>query len=198
MFCEKDPERSQQLYGLQQEYPGRDITIVNQDANDMIPGFCRSLRRYDRAVVFLDPFATEVSWSTVAAIAETQKIDSWILFPLAAIARMMPRDDEPSEALANQLDRIFGGRQHWEDFYRPSPQLPLFGDTPSLERLSGSQQIADRFRQRLGDVFSEIAPTRRTFANSRNVPLFDLFFAASNPVGARRAIPIADHILKNW
>ena len=117
-----------------------------------------------------------------------------------AIARMLRRDTEPSEPLAGQLDRIFGGREHWENFYRVSPQqpLPLFAHEPAQERPSGSDQIAIRYRERLASVFAQVAPTRRTFRNSKNSPIFELFFAASNPTGAPIAARIANHLLENW
>lgn len=200
VFIEKDQAGCQALERLKDEFPGRSIEIRNADANTALPRFCAALRSYDRAVVFLDPFATEVSWDTVAALAQTEKIDCWILFPLMAIARMMPLDTEPSEPLAGRLDRIFGGREYWGNFYRASQQapLPLFADEPALERPSGSDQIAVRYRERLAAVFDRVAPTRRTFRNSKNSPIFELFFAASNPTGAPIAVNIADHILRNW
>ncbi|MXY45391.1 MAG: three-Cys-motif partner protein TcmP, partial [Chloroflexi bacterium] len=134
----------------------------------------------------------------VQAIAETKKIDCWILFPLSAIARQMPKDEEPSESWALNLDRVFGDRSYWHDLYQTSPQLSMFDDEPSLERSEGSGQIADNYCRRLEEVFAKVAPTRRKFTNSRNSPMFELFFAASNPAGASVAIRIADHILKNW
>ena len=147
--------------------------------------------------MFLDPFATEVSWESVSAIARTQKVDCWILFPLMAIARMMPSNSEPNERLAGHLDRIFGGSDYWESVYQPSAQLDLFGEQ-RLERSQGSDRIALLYRERLESVFQEVAPTRKTLRNSRNSPMFELFFAASNPRGARIAVNIADHILRNW
>ena len=196
VFVEKDVARSRSLQDLKVEYPERDVRIINGDANDEVPRFCDDMAQSDRAVVFLDPFATEVSWDTVTRIAGTQKIDCWILFPLGAIARMMPRNDEPSPALRERLDGIFGGREHWQDLYSPSAQLRLMGD-PTQQR-SGSEAIAERYRERLESVFARVAPTRRTLTNSRNSPMFELFFAASNRRGAATAIRIADHILNNW
>ena len=197
-FIEKDTERYESLMQLQSEFPSRDIEVHNDDANNAIPLFCNTLEWYDRAVVFLDPFATAVSWDTVAMLSYTEKVDCWILFPLSAIARMMPTEAEPAPALAAQLDRIFGGRSHWQDFYQPSLQLTMFGDETSQERASGSEQIANRYRTRLETTFVKVAPTRRVFRNSRNSPMFDLFFAASNPRGASIAVDIADYILSNW
>ena len=198
LFIEKDPQSSESLQRLRSEFPSRNIAIVNGDANTELPNFCHDLQNFDRAVVFLDPFATEVEWDTVEAIAKTQKIDCWILFPLMAITRMMPTGNEPSPVLQDRLDRIFGGREYWQSLYEPSLQLSFFDEEPKQERQHGSEGIAVRYAERLESVFAEVAPTRRTFRNSKNAPMFALFFAASNPNGACRAIPIANHILNNW
>ena len=198
IFNDIDSRRSLELISLRREYPSRNITVKDEDANRMLHEFCQDLRPMDRAVVFLDPFATEVSWSTIETIAGTQKIDCWILFPVGAVARMMPRRDEPSDALEIRLDMVFGSREHWRDFYHQSAQLSFLDTDPSYERPGGSGPIADRYRERLESVFHTVAPTRRIFKNSRNSPMFELFFAASNPVGAGPAIRIADHILQNW
>ena len=198
IFVEKDNKRVEELRKLRGEFPNRQIDVVEGDANEEVKKFCRQMTNSDRAVVFLDPFATEVSWDTVAAIADTKRIDCWILFPLMAVARMMRRNGEPSEALAIHLDRIFGGREFWQNRYQDSPQLSLFDGEPQRRRQPGTQHIAEAYRRRLESVFNAVAPTRRTFKNSRNVEIFELFLAAGNPRGAPIAMDIADHILKNW
>lgn len=202
VFIEKDPAGCQALENLKDEFPERRIEIRDEDANTALPRFCAALRPHDRAVVFLDPFATQVSWDTVAALAQTGKIDCWILFPLMAIARMMPRETVPSGPLAVQLDRIFGGRNYWSELYQVALQQPLIplDDAPVQERPGSSDFIAACYRKRLEQAFFRVAPTSRTLRNRRNSPLFELFFAASNPTGnaARIAVDIADHILRNW
>ena len=197
VFIEADSQRSESLEVMRSQHQDRWIDVINSDANAVLPEFCASMASNDRAVVFLDPYATEVSWETIESIAETGKVDCWILFPLMAITRMMPLNNEPTEALAANLDRIFGGREHWENFYASSKQLSLLGDEPPLQREEGSRQIADRYRERLKSVFQLMAPTSRTFLNSKNSRMFELFFAASNPRGAPIAVNIADYILKN-
>ena len=198
IFIEKNEDRSSSLSALRDSYSRRNIQVISGDANVALPRFCELMGDFDRAVVFLDPFATQVNWSTVEAIAETRKIDCWILFPLMAIARMMPIGQEPTPALSFQLDRIFGAREYWQRLYRPDPQLSMFGSEPGQQRSTGSEQIAELYRERLDSAFAGVAPTRRTLRNSTKSPLFDLFFAASNPAGARRAIPIANYILERW
>ena len=199
VFIEKNPNRCNNLEKLRSDFPNRDIAIKNGDANLEIETFCQGMGNYDRAVVFLDPFATQVSWNTVSNLAHTKKVDCWILFPLSAIARMMPVSAEPSEVMSEQLDRIFGERSYWhERVYHRQLQQNMFDNEPVNVRTSGSVQIAACYRKRLVDTFERVAPTPRKFCNSKQSPLFELFFAASNPTGASKAVKIADHILNNW
>lgn len=198
IFIEKDPQRFESLGNLRSEFPSRDIEILNEDAKVALPALCDNLEENDRAVVFLDPFATEVSWPMVEGLARTQKVDCWILFPLSAIARMMPKKNEPSTELADRLDRIFGGREHWQDLYSTSSQLSLFEEERGQERVGDSDQIAHQYFKRLESVFAQVAPSGRELRNSRNSPMFHLIFAASNPKGARIAVRIAKHIIDHW
>lgn len=197
ILIEQDSSRCASLQKLRSEYPKRVITVQNEDANVALASFCRGMRNSERAVVFLDPFATEVRWETVERIAETKKIDCWILFPVSAVTRMLPTDVPPPQGWQNKLDTIFGGREHWQSMYRPSLQPDLWGEQ-QIGRDSGSEAIADRYQERLESVFTKVAPTRRTLRNSKNVTLFELFFGAGNPRGAGIAVDIADHILRNW
>lgn len=196
LFIEKDGQRARALRKLAEEFPDRVIDVVQGDANEEVQKFCQQMRNSDRAVVFLDPYATEVSWETIAAIAKTKKIDCLIWFPLMAVARMMPLDEEPSPDSALHLERILGGREYWRQLYHNSPQLLLFGGEPLRERPSGHEHISDVYRNRLKSVFHRVAQTRRTFKNSKNSEMFELFVAAGNPRGAPIAVNIANHVLK--
>lgn len=197
VFVEKDAAAAASLLELTNEFPGRQIEVLLGDANAKVPEFCLDMGGSDRAVVFLDPYATQVSWKTIEAIAQTKKIDCWILFPLMAVTRMMPTDREPEDFLAVELDRIFGGRQHWRASYQDSPQLPLLDDEIRRER-GPSERMASLYRKRLGTAFHSVSPNSRTLRNSKRSPLFELFFAVGNPRGAQVATDIANHILKRW
>ena len=69
VFIEQDAKAAGSLMTLSNSYRERKIKVLQEDANDEIPKFCNEMGRYDRAVVFLDPFATEVAWSTVEALS---------------------------------------------------------------------------------------------------------------------------------
>ena len=103
LFIDVDSEATESLRDMARDYPDRNIEIVTGDANIEIPGFCRQMKWNDQAVVFLDPYATSVIWSTIQEIAATKKIDCWVLFPRMAVARMMPNNREPDEANARRL-----------------------------------------------------------------------------------------------
>ena len=110
---------------------------------------------------------------------------------------MMPRESKPSEALALQLDRVYGGRKHWEIVYEEDPQRSLFDDETRYLRKPGSDQIADCYRRRFESVFDRVSPASRTFRNSKNSPMFELFFGAGNARGASIAVRIAKNILES-
>ncbi len=198
IYIEKNRKFISSLQSMKEANTHRNIEVINRDANLVLPDICSRMSSLDRAVIFLDPFATDVDWTTVQAIADSKKVDCWIWFPLSALTRMMTRRQRPNAALSRKLDRIFGGREYWEsELYHLAAQQPLFGDSELVSR-EPQDRIAEVYRNRIGSVFSAIAPTRRKFLNSRNSPMFELIFAAANPTGARRAIPIADYLLKNF
>ena len=111
-----------------------------------------------RGVLFLDPFATELEWATIKSVCGTKALDTWILFPVGAIRRMLPRwkkPEEVNEQWARRLYRIYGD-DSWRDLYQPSEQLSLFG--PPQERsnpgVDGLLRIyKDRLRGLFGDRF---------------------------------------------
>ena len=193
VFIEKDDDRCKSLRKL----ASRRVKIVRDDANKAVPDLCHAMEPLDRAVVFFDPFATEVSWSTVKTLADTKKVDCWILFPLGAIARLMPEDRYPDPESARHLDRVFGERQHWQSLYQSTKQLPLFGEK-SMERSGGNEKVLRLYRKLLKSIFEKVAPTQRILRNSKNAPLFALYFSASNKKGASIAVRIADHLLTKW
>ena len=58
---------------------------------EFVIDFCASLNRKDRAVLFVDPYSTQLHWNTLEVVAKTGKIDLWLLFPLSALLRMTPK-----------------------------------------------------------------------------------------------------------
>ena len=198
IFVESDADNVRALEKLRQEHKDRAmaITIVQGDANDFVRDYCRKEDwRSVRAVLFLDPFATQVEWSTIESVAATKAIDVWILFPLMAVNRLLAKD--PHKACRDRLDAIFGTQEWFERFYRTRKLDDIFGEPLEVvEKACDFKGISDFFLERLKAIFAGVSQKPRVFPNSRGSPLFQLFFAASNAKGAPIAVRIADHLLK--
>ncbi len=196
IFVEKDPHRYARLDSLCKENPGRDIETQKADANSYLINMREDWKSW-RGVLFLDPFATSVEWSTIKMIASFNALDTWILFPVSAISRMLPTSkvpDDISKKWGDRLTRIFGG-ESWRALYIPSPQQPLFGDELQ-ERDPGVDGIIRIYKDKLKSLFGQrYLETSKTFENSKGSPLFEFMFCAGNPRGARIANDIAGDIV---
>ncbi|MDD9859857.1 MAG: three-Cys-motif partner protein TcmP [Nitrospira sp.] len=203
IFLEKNPKRCNDLEKLKDEpeHKDRDIEVENTDANIYLRKLCCNWKDPCadwRGVLFLDPFATQVEWETVEAVASTRALDTWIWFPVSAISRLLPVKKRPEDVRpkwAERLTKVFGDKS-WETLYRANPQPNLFGD-PSSVRDPGVRSIRNAYKEKLRGAFgNRLLEDSRTFTNSKNVPLFDLIFCAGNEKGIGPAHRIASHLLK--
>ena len=197
IFVEKDQDRCTELESLKNECPRRNIRIENSDANDFLRGLRKNWRGW-RGVLFLDPFATQIRWSTIEAVAGFEALDTWILFPTSAVARMLPnsrRPDDIEPKWADRLTSVFGD-DGWRHLYQPSRQASLFGD-PGLERMEGVDGLLSIYKQNLRELFEDrFLDESRTLRNSSNAPLFEFIFCVGSPRGIDPAKRIARHILE--
>ena len=197
-LIEADADRCRELETLRAENPGRSISILNEDANSALQRLTRNWHGW-RGVLFLDPFATELEWATIESVADTRALDTWILFPIGAIRRMLPRWKKPedvNEQWATRLDRIYGG-DSWRKLYEPSEQLSLFG--PPQERSHpGVDGLLRIYKNQLRDLFGDrFLDESATLRNSRDSPLFELLFVVGHPRGIGPAKDIAGHLLRD-
>ena len=178
----------------------RDIRIQSADANTFL---CKLRMNWNawRGVIFLDPFATQVAWSTVERIAAFNALDMWILFPTSAIARMLPLTKTPDDihpGWASRLTRVYGG-QGWRRLYSASLPLDLFEARQGNERDPGVDGLLNIYRENLKAIFDDrFMDKSRTLRNSRGGPVFELLFCVGNCNGIRPAKRIANHILDHF
>lgn len=194
VFIEQNEEAYDELVQIRDDYSEKDITCINQDANEWLMDRCLN-SNWDRhrAVVFLDPFGMQVKWETVRAIADTEAIDLWILFPLGIGAnRLLTKDGNIPEGWRQRLTEVFG-TDEWEDRFYETRQT-LFGE--SQQKVIDFEGIGEFYVERLEDEFAEVAPNPRQLYNSRGNPMYLLCFAAGNPTGAPVAVKIAKDILE--
>lgn len=191
VFVEKNTDRCAELENMKEKYSGRNIQVVNSDANEFLSNMNENWATW-RGVLFLDPFATEIKWSTIETVASIQALDTWILFPTHAVMRMLSRSRMPDGKVADRLTEIYGD-ESWKGLYRKRPSL--FGDG-RRERQAGAEQLVEIYKENLKRLFGErFLPRSRPLKNSRNGPLFEFIFCAGHPKGARIAKSIAEHIV---
>jgi three-Cys-motif partner protein len=199
IFVESDQNKINELEKLQKEHPGKaeQIEIIRSEANEFIQNYCKDEDWANtRAVLFLDPFATEVEWATIEAIAKTKCIDVWILFPLMAVNRLLAKD--PKKISSDCLNRIFGSQEWFENFYKTRTLDDIFGKSvDTIVKACDFTRIGDFYKNKLKTIFSGVAEKPKVFYNSRGSALFQLFFAVGNPKGTPIAIRIADYLLRN-
>ena len=204
------------------EFPERDVEYHSMDANEFIElVFDRQERsagwQGTRGVVFLDPFATQVSWSSIEKIADTQSLDLWMLFPRKALSRVAPNrvgEDLDHHPHRDTLDRVFGDdswRQMYDDDFKSRYEQkthverawqPMLGGLEAIDPESSIRgpeaMIAYLYRERLKSVLPQVSNVRAAlYINGQ--PHFELIFAVSNPSprAGQLATKVADYILEN-
>lgn len=203
VFIEKSAKKHARLLELKKEFllkaefSENSIECVREDANLYLRNLCGKTDWCShRALVFLDPFGMQVEWETIKAIARTQAIDLWILFPIGAVNRLLRRDGEIHAPNRYRLDLFFGESDWFEVFYQLAKQMAFFNQEEHWQRIGNIfEKIEQYFMERLQNVFEQVADNPLLLYNSRNVPLYLLCFAAGNPRGAPTAVKIAEHIL---
>lgn len=199
-FIEKDKKKATELQNMvDSEFPvlASKVHIRNGDANAMLAEICSSIDwRFNRALLFLDPYATEVSWTTLETIAQTGSFDVWYLFPFSALNRMLRRDGHMEQSWIDRINRLLGDNGWMGEFYKENPQLSFFEEHSVVKAVS-SEDIQSYIIKRLKSIFPAVANNPKVFVNERNSPLFLFCFAISNSsVRAQQlALKIAEHIL---
>lgn len=200
VFIERDPTALGKLKDvLRKEFPQR-IALARFEcgnANEVLKRLCRSDWSGHRAVLFLDPYGMEVDWLTVQAVAGTQAIDTWILFPAGiGVNRQLPADGNVPAWARAAFDRLFGTTEWHERFYLKNITDDMFGGPARLQKTGSSDAIVAYYRERLEAIFPHVARNPLVLCNSNNAPMFALFFAAAHPKYGTTAVKIAQDVLQ--
>jgi len=162
------------------------VTIHDGDANAAIRKLCGEIDwGRARGVIFLDPFGASLEWETLKVIAATKALDVWYLFPLSSVYAPHALEKLTPEKRAS-ITKILGTSEWEAEFYREPPKghTGFFDiEERKVKRTVNVDAIEAFIDLRLKTVFSAVAKPRRLLG-PRNVPLFSLFFAVSNPYRA--------------
>jgi len=195
-FIEKTPWRVQRLRDLGQEFPDRDIRIRGGDCNHIITTEITPHIRYERfnrGLIFLDPFSMDTEWSVIEQIAETKALEIFINFPVMALNRtVLPNDPYAlTEAQIERMNRFWGSTEWRGDIYEEVPTL--FGPVEMKIRRTTGRQLGQLFKQRLETVFPYVTDPL-VMSNSKNAPLYGLILAGHK----EKAANIVQSIFKRY
>ena len=201
IFIEKSRKHFTELLKLKQEFKDKEkkIDLINTDANSWLIDRCNNYKwQNNRAVLFLDPYGMQVNWETIKAIANTEAIDLWYLFPFGiGVNRLLKKDaGKMPVSWEAKLDSIFGTNEWKEAFYSETQEATLFGSETKTVKDTDFSKISKFVVKRLKLIFSGVAENPLLLRNSKNNPLYLLCFASGSPRGAKTAIKIAQDILK--
>jgi len=194
IFIEKDLERVKALQAVNADFPDTDIQIRQGDANAELLKLCqqepwiRKSKSVSRAVVFLDPFAMQVDWTTVCALAETECVDVWYFFNVSVVTRNLALSMDGVGNKAVTLDRVVSPR--WRELYEIQPEhepayqpnmfeLEAAAPTPSAKRTIAKHQVDKWFKGILAEKFAFVSePLPIMTPHSGHT--FSLFLAVAN------------------
>lgn len=209
-FIEADTHKARELQDMvNTEFPQirHIVTIFCGDANEKLAEIIRSVDwRYNRGLLFLDPCATQVNWSTLENVSQTKSIDVWYLFPFSALERMLPKNGK-YERWEDCIDRLLGDSGWREEFYKKDPQLTLFELDSEFEqcdderkvKVANPNRVKAYILSRLETTFPCVSKYARIFINSKRSTMFLFCFAISSESSKAQglALRMADYILKN-
>lgn len=193
-FLEIDKERKEELELIvQNRFPQKinKVHIINDNCNNRLGEVLSKLTVYQRGVMFLDPYALELDWSILDAASKTGILDIWYLFPVNALTRNLPKDKQYTAATSAKIDRILGTHDWEETLYQENPQLTLFGTT-NYDRVD-FDGLVGYITNRLTSIFAYVSPKSRVLKNSKNSPLFILYFIMTN--NSPRAIGLGSKVV---
>lgn len=199
IFIEQSAGRCANLESLGAEFPSLSaaIEVRHGDANPELQALCAEDWRARRAVLFLDPYGMQVEWATIEAIARTQAIDMWLLFPLGiGVNRLLKKSGDIPDSWRRRLDLLLGTKDWYDEFYQVESTPTLFGADEERVVKASTATIGRYFNERLGSIFAGVAAEPGVLRNSKNSPLYLLCFAVGNPRGTDVALRIANHLLK--
>ncbi len=224
IFNDSDPENVSSLKSIvDQNYTDRTVRLSVEPVDEFVdrvsPNLSKAIHPNIRGVIFLDPFATQLGWSSVEKIAGTQTLDVLLLFPRQALARSSPNRLRRGEdhRFQSVLTHVFGDeswRQLYDDEFirefdavraQAGDQTPTLFDlaeiepNPEYEFRAHTSAISYLYREKLSTVFAGVSETHAVLT-SNGTPIFEVHFAVSNPsrnaqVLAQRG---ANYILRNF
>lgn len=188
VFVEKSRGKARELEArLKSEHSARSdrIRVLNDDANEALRALCTTRDwKVTRAVVFLDPFGSQVDWHTLEMLGRTKAIDLWYLFPAGlSVSRQIGNKGTVHKTHEEALDRILGTSEWRQRFLEQRSAVPdLFGEASGVnEKTATPESVTEFMRERLDRAFAGGASADWLRLGRNQAHWYSLMFACANP-----------------
>ena len=167
------------------------ISIKRGDIAEQIGEFCRNMKKFDRAVIFLDPFGGQVNWKILEKIAQTEKADLWYLFPSGLnVVRQMKMDGTVLADARLNIDELFGTKDWVDEFVKHKEEPDLFGTQTTTIREINSDAVTRYMIKRMNTIFKGGVLQSWLPLGKGNAQWYSLLFACANPSHAANSLAI--------
>lgn len=195
-FLELDEDRLAELKtNIQKEFPQKynKIHFIEGDCNEELKNVIAHIDRYSRCLMFLDPYAMELEWTTLEAISKCGVVDLWYLFPISALNRVLSKSGKMYEGSKATVTKILGTSE-WETvLYKQSQQMSLF-EEDHRDRVN-FDALQEFVKQRFSSIFAYVSPDSKLLRNeAKNSPMFLLCFMMTND--SPKATALAGKLVK--
>ncbi|MCL2798062.1 MAG: three-Cys-motif partner protein TcmP [Firmicutes bacterium] len=180
-FIEYDQNRLLDLKKyISEKFPQKagKVSYLQGDCNEELIKVFNGLNKYQRGVMFLDPYAMEMRWEVLQAAQKTEILDIWYLFPVMAVNRNLKNDGEISESVKQKISAILPAGWY-EALYYENPQMNMWNFT-DMRKVNTANLIAF-IQEKIKGVFPHVATKPVELKNSKNSLQFLLCFMISNP-----------------
>jgi len=181
-LIERVTRRASDLLALKDEYPTKNIEVINADANEAIADLCKATDwRGSRGVVFLDPYGLQVTWATLVAIARTGALDVWVLFASGmGLNRLLTKSGDIKQEWQDTLDRSLGIKEWRRAFYRSEREVDFFGTRTKIVKDADPRKLEKFYLDRLRTIFPTVMKNPIRLTNSKDQTMYLLCFASAN------------------
>ena len=184
VFIERNMRRCRVLEALAHEFSDRNVQIRRIDVN-------RELRRIShldwstrRAVLFVDAYAANLEWDTVAEVSRTNATDMWLLFPVGFVSDRAAKASALPPRWRDCLNQLLQTDEWFNGFAGSGRDVDA--------RL---KVLSQAFTRRLTGAFASVSRPR-VMRSASGAPLYLLCFASAAPGNeGPAALELAEQLL---
>ena len=200
-FLELDENRISDLKNtIRLQFPEKYsmVHFIAGDSNAKLLEVISRITVYDRCLMFLDPYALELTWSTLEAISKCGVVDLWYLFPLSLI-RLIEKQRNISDANKQKVSSILGTEEWLDKLFIKSTQITFFDNDNIYDRID-YDEILNYIRTRFTTIFPYVSSNIKILRNAeKNSPMFMLCFMMTNTSSSAQKLAsrLVDSIIKS-